>query len=202
MIDREKIGLWGHSQGGWIVFLAASISAKIRFIVSNSGPGISLQEQDRYGLTHKNRALGVTEEEIEQALNLYAQVIEAVKSGEPYATAEKLIDAERNQAWDNYFNYSAGGWAFMRRNAEYDPFPIMQKVGCPVLAIFGEADRLVPAQRSASLIKEALATGKNPNFTFHIFPAADHRIKVNQGTSLASGYLNAMGMWLADRVKS
>ena len=42
------IGLFGHSQGGWVVVEAASRRAGAAFVVSNSGPGVSPGEQERY----------------------------------------------------------------------------------------------------------------------------------------------------------
>jgi pimeloyl-ACP methyl ester carboxylesterase len=35
------IGLFGHSQGGWVVVEAASRVTSFNFIITNSGPGVS-----------------------------------------------------------------------------------------------------------------------------------------------------------------
>lgn len=45
-IDRTRVGLFGDSQAGWISPLAASRDRAIRFIVSNSGPTVSVGETD------------------------------------------------------------------------------------------------------------------------------------------------------------
>ena len=45
-IDKRRIGLFGDSQAGWISPLAASRDPAIRFIVSNSGPTVSVGETD------------------------------------------------------------------------------------------------------------------------------------------------------------
>jgi hypothetical protein len=47
-IDPGRIGLMGVSQGGWIAPLAASRSAHVRFVVTVSGPAVSVGEEIAY----------------------------------------------------------------------------------------------------------------------------------------------------------
>lgn len=47
-IDPRRIGLVGNSQGGWIAPLAASKSRDIAFVVSLSGPAVTVGEEIAY----------------------------------------------------------------------------------------------------------------------------------------------------------
>jgi dipeptidyl aminopeptidase/acylaminoacyl peptidase len=47
-IDRARIGLVGNSQGGWIAPLAASTSRAVAFVVSLSGPAVTVGEEIAY----------------------------------------------------------------------------------------------------------------------------------------------------------
>jgi uncharacterized protein len=47
-VDKRRIGLFGDSQAGWISPLAASRDPAIRFLVSNSGPTVSVGETDHW----------------------------------------------------------------------------------------------------------------------------------------------------------
>jgi pimeloyl-ACP methyl ester carboxylesterase len=47
-IDRTRVGLAGHSQAGWIMPLAATREAAIRFLVVYSGPAVTADENDLY----------------------------------------------------------------------------------------------------------------------------------------------------------
>jgi dienelactone hydrolase len=47
-IDPARIGLMGFSQGGWIAPLAASRSPHVRFVVTVSGPAVSVGEEIAY----------------------------------------------------------------------------------------------------------------------------------------------------------
>jgi dienelactone hydrolase len=47
-VDRSKIGLLGVSQGGWIAPLAASRSGQVAFVISLSGPAVTVGEEIAY----------------------------------------------------------------------------------------------------------------------------------------------------------
>jgi hypothetical protein len=47
-IDRARLGLAGHSQGGWIAPLAATREPSVRFVVAFAGPALSQGETDHW----------------------------------------------------------------------------------------------------------------------------------------------------------
>ena len=47
-IDRPRVGLAGHSQGGWIAPLAASREPAVRFVIAFAGPSLSQGETDAW----------------------------------------------------------------------------------------------------------------------------------------------------------
>ncbi|HET8576787.1 MAG TPA: prolyl oligopeptidase family serine peptidase [Methylomirabilota bacterium] len=47
-VDPRRIGLLGISQGGWIAPLAATRSADVAFVVTLSGPAVSVGEEIEY----------------------------------------------------------------------------------------------------------------------------------------------------------
>ena len=57
-VDRAEVGLWGESQGGWVTQMAAATSPDIAFIVSVSGSGVSVAEQQVYSVEAQSRAAG------------------------------------------------------------------------------------------------------------------------------------------------
>ena len=71
-IDAERVGLWGMSQAGWIIPLAASLDQeKIAFMITISGPTVSIAEENAYSdLTGQTegRPTGATAEAIDRAL--------------------------------------------------------------------------------------------------------------------------------------
>lgn len=47
-IDGAQLGLFGSSQGGWIAPLAASRGPDVRFVISLSGPAVTVGEENAY----------------------------------------------------------------------------------------------------------------------------------------------------------
>lgn len=86
-IDPERIGLTGHSQGGWIVPLAASREAAIRFLLVFSGPAVTVDENDLWQdlAGEGERAATLTDAQID------AQVLKAGPGGvDPIPWVRKL----------------------------------------------------------------------------------------------------------------
>ena len=75
-IDASNIGLWGASQAGWIIPIAASMDQdRIAFTIIVSGPTVSILEENLYsdltGLT-QGRPSGASAEEIDRKMALAA----------------------------------------------------------------------------------------------------------------------------------
>jgi len=47
-VDPKRVGLWGDSQGGWIVPLAASRERAVSWAILNSGPVVTVGESDDF----------------------------------------------------------------------------------------------------------------------------------------------------------
>jgi pimeloyl-ACP methyl ester carboxylesterase len=77
-INARQIGLWGISQAGWIIPVAASIAqGSVAFTIIVSGPTVSIGEENLYSdLTgdHQGRATGMAREEITQRLKAQGPV--------------------------------------------------------------------------------------------------------------------------------
>ena len=57
-----------------------------------------------------------------------------------------------------------------------DPKDYWTRVRCPVLAVFGEQDILVPAQKSADLYAQYLAQAGNRDVSITVFPGVGHSL--------------------------
>ena len=85
----------------------------------------------------------------------------------------------------------------------YNPTPTLEKVKCPVLAMFGELDTLTPVAATTANYRRGLTKAGNKDFTIKVFPNADHALliwpKPNDQAHwpvLAAGYLDAMTNWI------
>ena len=179
-IDPERVGLLGFSQGGWVVALAAARSADVAFIISQSGPGVTPLETERYRVEHWLRADGFAEADVQAALRLQGARYEAARTGEGWDAVAVLNGQARRERWYPYVGDTSGPddpfWAFWRLIRDFDPAPVLRNVRCPVLAVYGEKDTYLPVAKSAAVWREMLDRAGNRDVTVKVFPDADHSL--------------------------
>ena len=153
-IAPARVGVCGHSQGGWIAQLAAALDPEeVAFVVSLAGPNISVIQQVIDDQENEWRCAGLPEEKVARKsrwlrtrLNIYGAVSRAVKIGA------------------------------LSRIINYDPVAedVPARIKCPVLAVYGEYDLLVMPQTNISLLEKGLSAGGNTRSTIVIVPAGSH----------------------------
>ncbi len=65
----DQVGLWGASQASWVIALAAAEHrVDVAFIISVSGAGISVADQQVWGIESQSRAAGLGEDDVAKAV--------------------------------------------------------------------------------------------------------------------------------------
>jgi len=68
-IQPERVGLWGISQGGWVIAMAAAAYPQdVAFIISVSGSGVGVAEQQVHSIEAQSRAAQMPEQDITKAV--------------------------------------------------------------------------------------------------------------------------------------
>jgi pimeloyl-ACP methyl ester carboxylesterase len=189
-INKTKIGLIGHSEGGMIAPLTAIQSDDVSFIVLMAGLGIPGDSILYLQGELIQRAEGMSEEEIQKSVKLQREIFSIVKNSTDdekldkelrekfYVEYATMTEEEKSALGDPevYLNMQiktiASPWFkyFLR----FDPTPVLEKVKCPVLAINGEKDLQVPPKENLSAIETSLKKGGNNNFEVKILPGLNH----------------------------
>lgn len=180
-INKNQIGLIGHSEGGIIAPMVAAESKDIKFIVLLAGTGIRgdqllLLQQELIG-----KASGISDADLQKAkvinkgafdivlkssntdslrIELTSYIKQAIKDN---PESEKPAGISEDDYVKLQVNQLTSPW--MKYFIKYNPAPILEKVKCPVLAINGEKDLQVPAKINLDTIKKALEKGGNENVT-------------------------------------
>jgi uncharacterized protein len=203
-VDVAQIGVFGHSQGGWLTQILASRLPGLSFAIASSGPSIPISDQDLYGCEHTMRAQGHPENEIADALRFLRKVHQAAQSGVGFAIADtEFLQAARNESWYGYMTIDGpADWRLISRfvGERYEPREALSQVVCPYLAVYGGLDLLVPAWRCAEETGHALIQADNPDVTVVVFPQGDHRLRDATSQDFVPGYLDLLGGWAAGRV--
>jgi dipeptidyl aminopeptidase/acylaminoacyl peptidase len=189
-IDKKKIGLVGHSEGGLIASIIASHTQDIAFVVLLAAPGL---KGDKLLLLQQEKLLRASmfnEEYIKkiQAINSRAFEI-ASKSVDSIQLKVELIDFFTKSMSDSLnklllprgmdleifitrqVKEVSSPW--MMYFLKYDPVPSLKRVKCPVLALNGDLDLQVP-QVNLSVVKNALNEGGNKRVVTKTLPLHNH----------------------------
>lgn len=204
-IDGARVGLWGHSQGGWLVQRLAGRPIELAFAIASSAPTIGVRQQISYDVEHTLRDRGHTEGDVGQALGLIDSLHAAAAEGVSYeAIVAELLEPAGGQRWypDLPTFDDADDWDHVRRLTvePFDPVAALAGVRCPILVVYGGLDRLLPPWRGAQESGEALARSASSDATVLVFPRGDHRIQESQTGGFVDGYLDLLGDWTSRRV--
>ena len=194
----QPVGLLGFSQGGWVALLAAT-SGDADFVVSLSGPGVTPAAQDRVRIERELRARDIAPDAIAEALDWIDERARRLLAGEPaedvFADQLRLADRSWYAGTTEYFD-TLPALSFLGRILDFDPVPALQRVSCPVLALFGAADTLVPVLPSVTAFAENLPTLDGDPHGIAVFPGANHGLftadpdpAVPRTEQLARGFL-------------
>lgn len=186
-IDKKKIGLMGHSEGGIIAPMVACNSKDISFIVLLAGTGIPgdrllLMQQELIG-----KASGVGDVELQKIKEVNQGAFEMVAKStnqeklkadltnylrEAMTSDLKTNDEDKESVVKMQVEQITNPW--MQYFLKYNPAVALGNVKCSVLAINGEKDLQVPPKENLEAIKSALLKGGNKKVTTIEFPGLNH----------------------------
>lgn len=199
-------GLFGHSEGGWVVLRAATARDDVPWVVTNSCPATTPAVQERHALATALRQEGADGADADAELALYDRLCAAARRGAGLAEASRLVEAAGTPpvlARTYWAGMDARLWEFLRRKQDHDPVPDARGLRCPHLAVFGGADPLVPVADSVRLFGAAACHPERPpraRLTVEVFPGADHRVSVRTHEGGPScpvpGHLAALARWI------
>lgn len=179
-VDRRRVGVYGHSQGGEIAPAIALKNPEVKWIVAADGP---IGPQYRQDLFRVNTALEqrYSGAELAQAKKVYAEFVDSARNGTSHEQLRADMKTYASSPWladlaipddDNWI------WAWYRRVGNYDNSAAWASVSIPVLILFGANDRLVPPQASIAQTARILKAHGNRNVWVLVFPGADHTLRV------------------------
>jgi pimeloyl-ACP methyl ester carboxylesterase len=186
----EPIGLFGHSQGGWVVIDAAVRGAPAAFVITNGGPGVSPAVQDRFALANAGRRAGRSPEGVERLLARYDLMVELLRDGVRAAEVAARLGPPDDDELEAYGGTGdAAEWELHRRLVDHDPRPALRRLAVPVLALFGAEDEITPVAVSV----EAFRAEVRPDLlTVAVLPGGDHRAQAGEPRRLVDGYRTAL----------
>jgi hypothetical protein len=159
-IDRRRIGLIGHSEGGVIAPMVAERDPAIAFLVLMAGPGVRgdriIMAQTR-AIAAASGAPPAALEAGEARQRRFLDVLMAAKDQAAAETAVRGMLEGRmpDAAVEAQVKVAASPW--YRSYIAYDPAPALRRLRIPVLALIGSKDLQVPPDQNLPALRAALA---------------------------------------------
>ncbi len=209
-IDGKRIGLWGHSQGGWISLVSAASSDAVSFVIDHSGMLVPAWQQELYRLSTEALADGVDPRDVGAAVSYQTDLMHVAQTGAGWDELIGRLKAAGKAGWIDLVYRPASleelqrAW---RNDFSFDPRPFAGRVRQPVLALFGGLDRSTPIESAANLVN---ARSGRPGLTIRFFPTANHAFleAVTGGNSeipgltrFAPGMFEEMRAWLRENTE-
>lgn len=182
-IDKSRIGVLGHSEGGIIAPAVAAADKTVAFVVMIAGPCIRGDKLFILQSAMTAKAYGAPDDYIARRKVFDQQLYTAVVSAPSESTAldrakalvaqgvaDKILDANEAETlpkddtspWERYF-------------LAYDPAPTLARLTVPVLVLNGSLDVQVPAKENLDAAREALRN--NSNATVIELPGMNHLLQ-------------------------
>jgi hypothetical protein len=154
-IDSERIGISGHSQGGWIAQIVAAEHEDVAFVIALAGPTVGVKEQ-----TSSNDSL-------QYMCNGFS--------------GDKLTKRMKKDRKNKRLGYNVGkifgfiGSArFWYLIADYNNDEVLKSITCPILFLFAEYDINVNPQQNIKHLEKVFDHAVPDNFSVKTMPNGQH----------------------------
>jgi pimeloyl-ACP methyl ester carboxylesterase len=213
-IDGAQIGVLGVSQAGWIMPLAAVRAKDMAFLISISGAGVPAAETTIDQARNEMTMTGMPPQAVDQIVGLLKLQYEFARTGkgwDEYTAARERIVAKMGPAPDTIPGTPDHPyWQVIRRSYFYDPVPTLRRLETPTLALWGELDNNILADKNKAAWEAALKASGTRDYTLKILAKANHaqfEAKVGSNAEMKSlqrlvpDYFTTIQDWLAKRIR-
>jgi hypothetical protein len=198
-IDRKRIGLMGHSEGGYVAPITAAKREHVAFVLVRVGPAVPSPDVTQYALQHVGVSGGKSGTEL--AWSRFCKIVaDSLRDNEPFETAQENLEPLRKEGLNLSLEAYRPSWEFRVRTANHNPADYLSTLRAPVLWFLGETDTNVETATTAAVLDKSLA--EHPDATVVVLPNIDHTFIVRGGegpTKYAPGFWDRIKEWLSSR---
>ena len=101
-VRKDRVGLWGHSQGGTVAVLAASLSGDVAFLIEVGGSQVIAWRQDSLRVEAELRADGFAEDDIREAVAFAQMRMDLIRGKGEFEDLEKSHATVEKRPWFEY----------------------------------------------------------------------------------------------------
>lgn len=189
----DRVGVFGHSQGGWVTYEVAASPGLVDFAIANSAPAVGPAAQERFRLFGE-----APEGSLAAAARVFDEMVDLGGAGASFDEVLPTMDAP--DVREHLVHYLDGGadWPLFGRMFGYSPESALARIAVPTLVIHGGGDVVIPVVDSLAEFDRI----SNPKLDLAVLDDGDHRLLLDRadGTrTLVDGYFETIDQFL-DRV--
>jgi hypothetical protein len=179
-VDATRIGLSGHSEGGIIAPLAATLAPeRIAFLIAEDTIAGAVYQQDLYRTHLALIRAGFSGEQVVEADRLYGIFVDVARGVRPREELRAAIAGAQQAPWLDWLAIPGDDswiWTIYPKRGNVNTLDFWRRVKVPVLLVYGERDQLVPVDESLARIEGAL--GPAAPYAAFIVPNAQHNLTI------------------------
>jgi alpha-beta hydrolase superfamily lysophospholipase len=175
------VGIFGHSQGGWVAPLAAYQYGRAAFVITSAGPAVPPSREAEWDTVRQLRRLNAGSAAEIQARAAIQAWHDGIRSGN-WLPFDQAIDQASRQTW-----YEASGLTEFtarppadfqrsyRRLMDYDPLPTLERLNVPMLALLSADDESIDALETVQILQSLSAAGRP--ISVRVYNGFDHSMR-------------------------
>jgi uncharacterized protein len=182
-IDPSRIGLIGHSEGGYVIAMLASMKLEMAFAVLLGAPGMPFGDVMMASSLAEYTRDGVPKAFVDRNMEYFSNCFSLIKTTVDVQELQKKVRAEYNRLYLNTDLYDKKDIDYMiekfslpwfRYLIAYQPEKDYESIRCPVLALNGGLDYQVTAKENLATLGSAFQKGGNTDYTLADMPGLNH----------------------------
>jgi uncharacterized protein len=198
-VDKKKIGLIGHSEGGMIAPMVAAKRNDINFLVLLAAPGVRIIDLMAEQNVAIARSGGVSEGTLKEIKPLFKQVVVSIIQAPDSSTAVKNVTlltetwaADKSKSLLKELDFETAKQRseyiiemvrqfqspWFRYFINFNPAQYLELLSCKVLALNGDKDIQVISGQNLPGIEAALKKSKSRSYEIKELPGMNHLFQV------------------------
>jgi pimeloyl-ACP methyl ester carboxylesterase len=204
-IDPERVGVFALSEGAWVAPITVAETPGIGFLILAGAPATSRRESVLIGNAERLEREGTSQAEVARYREFFHRYQQAIMDTDA-AAIDVLWREYARASWlpaNKPTSQTLNDWSWQRARLTwpYEPGPMLSRVTCPVLAIWGSDDESFPPAIHSPRLEESMRAARNPDYTLRVIPRANHSFHLVAPsflavTGYAPEYLQVMVQWL------
>lgn len=205
-VDPRRIGLWGSSEGGYVVPVVAARRPDVRFLVCRVCPALPHGQVIPDIERSARRRRGMPEAEIAAAEEMVERMIRFALHRTGYDSLAAHFEGGAERPWRATFPVrtlapaDARYWDVYRGVLTVDPREHYASLHIPTLVVLGENDDRVLVGRHQPEFERLAEAGVD--LTLWVIPEGSHGLMLGPGNSLGypPGLYERLAEWVEERV--